>query len=107
MKNNFTEETRLLFIDNYLDWEDGMNDVDCLHHIVGRSSNSPYNAAPLSNFRNHWPEYRSSHKLLPLSSKEIKKKYLLKTKRFLDNINYQPTDDDLTFLEKNKEYYEK
>jgi hypothetical protein len=106
MKNNFTEETRLLFIDNYMDWEDGMNDVDCLHHILGRVSNSPYNAASLSNFRTHWPEWRSQHKVPPIHCYEVQKKYLLKTKFFLDRAGYLPKDDDLAFLEKYKKYYE-
>ena len=105
MKNNFSEKTRLLFIDNYMDWDDGINDVDCLHHILGRVSCSPYNAAPLSNFRTHWPEWRTSHNKPHIHSFEVRKKFLLKTKKFLDNAGYQPNDDDLAFLETNKQYY--
>ena len=105
MKNNFNSETRALFdLGGYMrDWEDGRNDADCLHHILTRVSSSPYNAAPLNNRRNHQPEGR---KFLPaLSSKEVISKYLKKTKRYLDSIDYKPTEKDIEFLEKYKEYY--
>jgi len=108
MKNDFSDKVRELFIidGSYSrDWEDGRNDADCLHHILGRVSNSPYNAAPLNNFRNHQPEGRKN--LPSIHSFEVRKKYLLKTKRFLDKIGYKPTKEDLIFLETNKKYYDK
>jgi len=107
MKNNFTPQTRDLFdYGGYSrDWEDGRNDADALHHIVGRSSNSPYNAAPLNNFRNHIPEGRKH--LSAINSVEVRKKYLIKTKKYLDSIKYKPTDKDTEFLNKWKEYYDK
>lgn len=106
MKFEFSIKTKKIFADNYMDWEDGQNGADCLHHILGRVSNSPYNAAPLSNFRTHWPEWRLSHSLPPIHSFNSRKKYLLKTKGFLDNAGYKPNDYDLAFLEKYKRYYD-
>lgn len=106
MNNDFTEKTRELFnLGGYCqDWEDGCNDADCLHHILTRTSNSPYNAAPLNNFKNHMEEGRK--KLPSIHSFEIRKKYLLKTKLFLESINYKSTLKDLNFLQTNKKYYE-
>lgn len=106
MENNFTQDTRDLFdLGGYaLDWEDGRNDADCLHHILGRVSSSPYNAAPLNNFRSHQPEGRKDKE--SIHSPEVRKKYLIKTKLFLENIEYIPNKEDLIFLEKYKEYYE-
>ena len=106
MKNDFTQKTRELFdLGGYAqDWEDGKSDADCLHHIMKRISNSPYNAAPLNNFRNHFPEGR---KYLPnIHSHQSRNKYLNKTKRFLDSINYIPNEYDLSFLEMHKKMYE-
>lgn len=107
MNNDFSEATRELFSQgSYVqDWEDGRNDADCLHHILKRISNSPFNACPLNNFRNHQPEGRKG--LPALHSFEVQKKYLLKTKAYLESINYKPTLKDLNFLEANKKYYVK
>jgi len=106
MKNDFTQKTRELFdLGGYCkDHEDGRNDADCLHHILGRVSNSPLNAAPLNNFRNHMPEGRKN--LEALSSHQSRKKYLTKTKRFLETIGYILIEKDLEFLESNKKYYD-
>lgn len=106
MKNDFTKKTRELFdFGGYSsDWEDGRNDADCIHHILGRVSSSPYNAAPLNNRRNHQPEGR---KHLPaIHSFPVRSKYLNKTKRYLDSIWYTPDETDLAFLDINKKYYE-
>lgn len=107
MKNDFSEKTRNLFDQGGWaeDWEDGRNDADCLHHILGRVSSSPYNAAPLNNFRNHQPEGRSSRGLAPLSSDETIGKYLNKTADYLANIGYLATDEDMQFLNKHNKYY--
>ena len=106
MKNNFSQETRDLFdFGGYcLDWEDGFNDSDCLHHILGRVSNSPYNAAPLNNKRNHQPEGRKN--LHSIHSFEVRSKYLVKTKKHLDSIGYEPNEKDLEFIKQNKKYYD-
>ena len=105
MKNDFSEKNRDLFdFGGYsIDWEDGRNDADCLHHILGRVTNSPYNAAPLNNFRTHQPEGRKG--LLPLSSQTVRSNYLKKTKQHLEDVGYKPNEKDLEFLETNKQYY--
>jgi hypothetical protein len=77
-----------------------MNNADCLHHCLGRCSNSPYNAVPLNNFKDHQPEGRRN--MLPLSSQIMISKYLKKTKKYLDGIGYKPNEDDLKFLKKYK-----
>lgn len=107
MKNNFTQKTRDLFdMGGYCrSWESGRNWSDCLHHIIGRASNSPYNACPLNNINEHQPEGRKG--LPAIHSFEVRQKYLNKTKEYLDEIGYQPNQDDILFLEKYKKYYEK
>jgi hypothetical protein len=101
----FTSETRDLFDHGGYcpSWESGRNDSDALHHILGRISNSPYNAAPLNNRQDHMPEGRTG--LLAIHSEEVRRKYLQRTKRYLDSIGYQPTEADTAFLDKNKKYY--
>ena len=105
MKNEFTQETRDIFFGQgwSMSWETGINDADCIHHIMGRCSSSPYNAAPLNNRKDHMPEGRKN--LLSLSSFEIRSKYLKKTKKYLDDIGYKPNSIDIIFLEKNSKYY--
>jgi len=107
MRNNFTPKTRDLFdMGGYCrSWESGQNDSDCLHHIMGRVSNSPYNACPLNNMREHQPEGRKG--LPALSSFEVRQKYLVKTKKYLNNIGYESNEKDIQFLKTYKEYYEK
>ena len=106
MLNNFPNKVRELFdrggwMD---DWEDGHNDANALHHICKRVSSSPYNAAPLNNKRNHMPEGRKD--LPAIHDKKVERKYLQKTKMYLDSIGYEPTDQDIEFLEINKKMYE-
>jgi len=87
-------------------WDNnGTNDADCLHHILGRCSNSPYNAAPLNNFRDHMPEGRTMQGLPPVNSEMAKRRYLRKTREYLDSVNYEANEKDLEFLEKYNEYY--
>ena len=105
MKNNFPKEVYELFnFGGYCpSWESGLNNADCLHHCLGRCSDSPYNAIPLNNFNEHMAEGRKG--LLPLSSQSVIKKYLKKTKKYLDAIGYKPTSTDIEFLKKYKNYY--
>ena len=105
MKNNFSKKTYELFdLGGWCpSWETGISNADCLHHIFGRESDSPYNAAPLNNFLDHQPEGRSN--LPAIHSEEVRKKYLQRTKKYLDRIGYQPTKNDLEFLNKYHEYY--
>lgn len=103
--NNFSEETQYLFFQNgwCQDFERNTNDANCLHHILKRISDSPYNACPLNNFKSHQPEGRKN--MLPLHCFETEKKYLKRTKAYLDRIGYIPNEKDLKFLEDNKKYY--
>lgn len=105
MKNNFSQATRDLFdMGGYCrSWESGRNWADCLHHILGRVSSSPYNAAPLNNIYEHQPEGRKH--MSPLTSQEVVSKYLNKTKEYLDEIGYKPNNKDLEFLKKYEKYY--
>jgi len=105
MHNDFSPKTKDLFdMGGYMmDWEDGRNATE-IHHILGRESSSAYNAAPLHRV-NHSPEGRIG--LSAIHSFEVRSKYLIKTKKFLDSLDYQPTEDDLAFLESNKKYYAK
>jgi hypothetical protein len=103
----FSKETRDLFdLGGYSkDWETGMNDADCLHHIMKRVSKSPYNAAPLNNFNTHQPEGRVERCLPAIHSFETTSRFLRQTKTYLDKIGYVPNQDDLDFMEKYKMYY--
>jgi len=106
MNNNFEKGTFDLFDRGgyAVCWERGTNDADCLHHILGRVSDSPYNAAPLNNKDSHMPEGRKNR--LPIHHEDVRRQYLKKTKLYLDSIGYQPTDKDLDFLKQNERYYQ-
>lgn len=98
MKNNFTENTRLLFFYNYDCFWCGQNGWDALHHILGRVSDSPLNASPIHNLKCHIGNGS-------LDSFDNRSKLLKKTKRFLEEEGYVLTDKDKEFLEENKQYY--
>ena len=98
MRNNFTEETRELFFWNNDCWWCGQSHANCLHHILNRVSNSPLNAAPVSNFECHIGNGK-------LSLFESKKKLLQKTLNFLLDSGYRLTEEDNQFKEKYKKYY--
>lgn len=100
LKNNFTEETRELFIWNNECWYCGMNHWDCLHHILGRVSNSPLNAAPLNNFDCHIGNGK-------LTLFEEKKKLLKKTLVYLFDSGYTLTKKDKIFKKEYYRYYER
>ena len=98
LKNEFSQETRKLFIWNYICWWCGQNHIDCLHHILNRVSDSPLNAAPLSNFECHIGNGK-------LSTFEAKKKLLKKTLYFLLESDYKLTEEDKAFMGKYNKYY--
>lgn len=100
LKNNFSEETRELFVWNYECWISGKNNADCLHHILGRVSNSPLNACPLNNFETHIGNGT-------LSQFEVRKKLLKKTYDYLMANEYVLTKEDKKFIKDNKIYYSK
>jgi hypothetical protein len=99
LKNDFSEETRSLFLFK----EDcdycKMNNWDCLHHILGRTSDSPLNASTLHNFSCHIGNGR-------LSIFEVKKKFLKRTLEYLLENGYTLTEKDKEFIKKNKKYYD-
>jgi len=76
----------------------GMNGQNCLHHIHGRVTSSPYNACPLHNFECHIGNGK-------LSADVTKKMLSLKMKEYLKSINYQDTLEDKKFLKAYKKYY--
>lgn len=105
MLNEFTRKTRDLFDFWWysISWETWKNNADCLHHILWRVSNSPYNAAPLNNMYDHQPEWRKW--LESIHSFNVRSKYLIKTKQHLELIGYTPTKKDLEFLKMYDRYY--
>ncbi len=98
MRNEFSQETRFLFVDNYECWNCGRNQIDALHHILGRESNSPFNAAPIENFSCHIGQSFSQEKTI---------KFLVKTYRYLIRHGYKPNQKDKEFLNKHKDLYNK
>ena len=98
LKNNFTEETKELFTWNEECWVCPENGWDCLHHILGRVSNSPLNAAPIHNFKCHIGNGK-------LARFEVKKKLLKKTFKYLMTKEYVLTEKDKKFKKKNERYY--
>lgn len=98
MKNNFSEETRELFIWNNTCWVCNMSHMNCLHHILGRVSDSPLNVAPINNFECHIGNGK-------LSTFEVKKKLLKKTLAYLTESEYILTKKDKEFKKKYEKYY--
>lgn len=105
MNNEFSKKTKDLFDLGWymMSFESGRNDWNVLHHILWRCSNSPYNACPLNNNREHMPEGRKG--LPAINSFLVEKKYLLSTMSYLASIDYQPNDADKQFIKDHKEYY--
>lgn len=99
LNNAFTEETRELFMWHYECLWCNMNGWDCLHHIHGRVSISPYNACPIHNFKCHIGNGK-------LTTFEVKRKLSLKQKALLNKLGYVDTPEDKAFLKKYKKYYE-
>lgn len=99
MNNAFSEETRDLFFWNQICWECGKYHANCLHHILGRVSDSPLNAAPLSNFECHIGNGK-------LSTFDVRKKLLKMTLDYLLENGYVLTKKDKLFMKKYKNYYE-
>ncbi len=98
MNFDFSEETKELFFWNRECWWCKKNHQNCLHHILGRVSNSPLNAAPLSNFECHIGNGL-------LNQFKNKKKLLKKTLDYLLDDGYILTKKDRVFIKSNKQYY--
>lgn len=92
LRNEFPKKVRLLF-DTYKCWVCFKNGSHYgglqLHHIIGRGSNSAFNAAPLC--------YGCHVKVNHNTGEE---RYLIaKTFEYLKRIKYVPTEKDWKFLE--------
>ena len=99
LKNAFSEETRELFAFNYKCFWCGQNHYNCLHHILGRISNSPLNACPLGNFECHIGNGK-------LATFDAKRKLLKKTEEYLNDQEYVLTKEDKEFKKKYNKYYD-
>lgn len=97
LDNPFSTETRWLFHDYQECWVCGKNGNAGLelHHITGRGSSSPFNAAVLCK-ECHAP---GMHTL------EEEKQLFTKTYILLIETGYRPTDDDWAFISKFMERY--
>ncbi len=99
LKNSFSDETRLLFEWPCECWWCGQSHANSLHHILGRLSDSPLNAAPINNLECHIGNGK-------LSRYSIKKRFLQKTKQYLLENNYKFTKEDKLFIKKYNKYYD-
>ena len=98
LKNNFAEETRELFIFNTECFWCGKQHANCMHHILGRCSNSPLNCAPLNNFECHIGNGL-------LATESCKSKLLKKTLQYLLKNSYILTTEDKKFKKQYAKYY--
>lgn len=98
LKNDFKEKDKELFFWNKECWICNKQHVDCLHHIMGRVSDSPLNSAPINNFDCHIGNGK-------LSQFEIRRKLLKKTLDYLLENGYELTKKDRDFMKKYEKYY--
>jgi hypothetical protein len=101
LKNDFGTQTRLLYCDLWECWICGCNGTNRggleLHHIKGRESRSPLNAAPLCHYCHEHMNHNDKEEIFLLG----------KTIRILLKLNYKFEEDDLAFYNKNKKLYDK
>jgi hypothetical protein len=91
LANPFSTKTRLLFLYEYACWLCGRSDLGLeLHHIYGRISNSPYNAAVVCmECHSHMGHSKTEQdNLLKLACV------------FLARIGYKAVERDIDFLQK-------
>ena len=103
----FSQETRRLFALAGC-WACGNENcrADCLHHIFGMVSDSPYNAAPMKNNDCHINEKVEEGGKTKVAmgghgrhlAKEQQQEYLRKTILWLRGCGYEPDDKDKEFL---------
>lgn len=98
-KNNFTEETKKLFIWNTKCFFCSKEHANCFHHTLGRVSNSPLNLCPINNFDCHIGNGKLSHTATI-------KKLLHRTLEYLLRSDYQLTEEDREFMKEHEEYYQ-
>lgn len=97
LKNPFSEKTRNLFRDNEICFVCLLGGADALHHICGRSSDSPMNACPVHNFGCHIGRDGELGRM--------KTKLLNRTLQYLKNSGYVPNEDDRQFVIKNSKHF--
>ena len=100
LKNQFDQdELRKNFTFNTTCWFCSKSHANIFHHILGRSSNSILNAAPMENQECHL-KYHPRHLL-----KENQIALLKKTYDYLMDQGYKLKKKDKEFIEKNIELY--
>ena len=105
LKNNFSQEDRNIYLDNYECWICSQNSVDALHHTMGRGGpgstveSSILNSSPVCNFKCHLQRHGF------LMTKPQQMKLLHKTYSYLCRIGYNVTTHDKNFIEKYRNYY--
>ena len=93
LRNPFPREVRLLYLYNYKCFNCGSNEMLELHHIMGRISDSAFNACPLC----HKCHDKVTH------SREEHTHFFRTNFEYLLREGYSPTPNDYAFLEKNPE----
>lgn len=100
--NDFSPETKAIFIFAHNCWKCGNVKATDGHHIMGRGTkwskaeSSPLNLARLC---------RECHELGDINSPENRQKFIDKTMNYLIFVDYSPTDKDFEFMEKYQQYY--
>lgn len=95
----FSDKTREIFEFCYCFGCDNTTcGADCLHHIFGRVSDSPFNAAPMNNNSCHINEGEKmgghTRHMKPISQQKL----LAKNMIYLSGSGYSPTKNDVDFL---------
>ena len=129
LKNRFPAWVRELFTECYKCSVCGYNLWNALHHInnpscswfvAGEHNKSPYNACPIHNMLHPCPEYETrqgkrgfgltEHCHIGnetwLNDRENAKMLMRKTFTFLEEIGYQPNENDKEFIKNYKWAYE-
>jgi hypothetical protein len=94
LRNPFSTDTRNLFL--YVHWcfSCGRSDLGLeAHHIYGRTSSSAFNLAPVC---------LRCHSHMGHSTKEQRELLKETTKYLLSTVHYNPTADDMIFLERHE-----
>ena len=100
LRNDFDKaEIQRWFTFNYTCWWCGQSHANCHHHILGRSSNSILNAAPINNFECHIGNGK-------LDNKESQSMMLQKTYDYLMAQGYKLKPKDKEFMKKHKDLYD-
>lgn len=92
LRNPFSNETRWLFFDAHACFKCGRSDRGReANHTYGRESSSPFNLSVLCLYcHSHVGHAREEHRELLLET----------TKWLLSTMKYNPTSDDMVFLER-------